>query len=393
MNASALDRVRVLADRELRARLAEKSFLVSMVVSLLAIVAFAVLPKLLAGSPSTWEIGAAGADAVTVARASAQHAPAEREATAVELDSEAAARRAVADGTVDVAVYPDGRLLADSELEDELETILRQAISADQLAARLTAAGVAPEEVAELAAPVPTELDLLDAPDEAHDRRLGFAAVGVTLLFTQLLGYCYWVASGVVEEKSSRVIEVLLAKVRPRELLAAKVAGIGALGLGQLIAFVVVGLVSFTLADRFPIPPGVWPLAGVVLLAFVAGYVLYASLFSIAGAMAARAEELQATSTPFSMLLSGSFFAAIATMSNPGGGAAQVLSMIPFSAPLLMPIRIADGSVQPWEVALSGLLVVATAIILVVVAERLYRGGVLRTERQTSFRELLRLAR
>lgn len=154
-----------------------------------------------------------------------------------------------------------------------------------------------------------------------------------------------------------------------------------------------VGLVSFTLADRFPIPPGVWPLAGVVLLAFVAGYVLYASLFSIAGAMAARAEELQATSTPFSMLLSGSFFAAIATMSNPGGGAAQVLSMIPFSAPLLMPSRIADGSVQPWEVALSGLLVVATAIILVVVAERLYRGGVLRTERQTSIRELLRLAR
>jgi len=384
--------ITLIARREVRTRVGEKSFRISMVVSLVAIVAIAVLPKVFAGEQSPWEVGAVGAGNQAVADVAVGAAPDDREATAVALSSDVDARRAVDDGNVDVAILADGTLLADSEVDAGLEELLRQAVTTERLVGELQARGVPESDIAELVASTPVVTELLDPPDPARDRRIGFAAVGVVLLFTQLLGYCYWVASGVVEEKSSRVIEVLLAKVRPRDLLVGKVAGIGGLGLVQLLAFVVVGLGAFTLADRFPIPSGVWSLVAVVLVAFVLGYLLFASLFSIAGAMAARAEDLQATSTPFSLLLTGSYVAAMIAIGNPGGGAAKVLSFVPFSAPLAMPLRIADGSAAAWEIALSAAIVIVAAYALVRVAERVYRGGVMRTERPASMRELLRAA-
>lgn len=391
--ARAKRAITLIIHRELRSRIAEKSFRISMVVSLIAIVALAVLPKVLGGSDSPWSIGAVGDDNRAVAEVAVGAAPADRDAESVELRSDADARRAVEDGDVDVAVLADGTLLAESELDAQLEELLYRAVTTDRLATELRDRGVPAADIAELIAPAAVETELLDPPDAAHDRRLGFAAVGVILLFTQLIGYCYWVATGVVEEKSSRVIEVLLAKVRPRDLLAGKVIGIGALGFGQLLTFVAVGLGAFALTDRFPIPTGVWPLVAVILVAFVLGYLLYASMFSIAGAMAARAEDLQATSTPFSLVLTGSYVAAIFAMQDPGGSAARFLSLVPLSSPLTMPLRIADGSAAVWEIAVAVMLVLVTAFGLVLVAERVNRGGVLRTDRSAGVRELLRTTR
>lgn len=385
-----MNAIKLIARREVRTRLAEKSFRISMIVSLLAIVAIAVLPKVFAGDGSPWQVGAVGADNGAVADVAVGAAPDDREATAVPLTSDSDARQAVQDGTVDVAILADGTLLAKSEIDAGLEELLRQAVTTERLVGELEARGVPDADIAELAGPVTVETELLDPPDPARDRRIGFATVGVVLLFTQLIGYCYWVAAGVVEEKSSRVIEVLLAKVRPRDLLIGKVAGIGGLGLAQLLVFVAVGLGAFSLADRFPIPAGVWPLVAVVIVGFVLGYLLFASLFSIAGAMAARSEDLQATSTPFTLLLTGCYVAAMITIAEPAGGAARALSLVPFSAPMAMPLRIADGSVAAWEIALSAVLVIAAAYALVLVAERVYRGGVMRTERPAGIRELLR---
>lgn len=243
-------------------------------------------------------------------------------------------------------------------------------------------------EVLDLLAP--SALELLDPPDVDRDRRVGFAGVGTILLFMQLIGFCYWVAAGVVEEKSSRIIEILLVKVRPRQLMAGKVLGIGLLGIGQLLCFLVAGLVAFTLADRFPVPSGVWPLAGVLLVAFGAGYLLYAALFTIAGALAARTDDLQATSMPFTLVITGAYLGAIATLTDPAGGLARVLSMVPFSAPLVMPVRIAHGSVAVWEVLGSLVLCVATAAGLIVVAERVFRGGIMRTQHRVRLHHLLR---
>ena len=257
----------------------------------------------------------------------------------------------------------------------------------------LEAQGVPPGVIDDLTSSSLGQLTLLDPPDEDRDRRLGFATVGVVLMFTQLIGYCYWVAMGVVEEKSSRVIEVVLSKVRPRDLLAGKVLGIGGLGLAQLVLFVAVGLGTFSLADRFPIPPGVWPVTAAIVVAFVLGYLLYASLFSIAGAMAARVEDLQTTSTPFSLLVTGNYLAAMARLGDPAGSLAYVLSFVPFSSPMVMPLRIAYGDAAVWEVALAAAALIAMAVVLIRIAERVYRGGVLRTQRATGFTELFHLAR
>lgn len=392
---TATDRPRhvvgLLVRREVRSRLIEKSFRISMVVSLLAIVAVAVLPKVFADDPTTWEIGAVGQDSASVAEVAASSADPGREASVVSLDSADDARRAVEDGHVDVAVLDDGTLLADSELDDELGELLAQSVRTDRLSAELRERGVPEADVTDLARPATVQTELLDPPDADRDRRTGFAAIGVILMFIQLIGYCVWVATGVVEEKSSRVVEVLLAKVRPRHLLAAKVIGIGAIGIAQLLVFVAVGLGAFALADRFPIPPGVWPLAIAELVAFAFGYLLYACLFSIAGSLAARSEDLQATSAPFSLLLTGAYVAGIFATQDPGGSAAKILSLVPFTSPLVMPLRIADGSAAIWEIVAAAAAIVVMAALLLLLAERVNRGGVLRTERSTKFREAFAL--
>jgi ABC-2 type transport system permease protein len=380
----------LIARREIRARVGDRMFRVSMVVSLLVIVGIAVVPKLLAGSPSAWEIGAVGDVNLDAARIAAAQAPDDRPPTVAAYPSDLAARAAVDDGAVDVAILADGSLLADESIPADLEAAVRQGQAQATLTSELEARGLPADEVLELLGPAPVEL--LDPPDEAHDRRVGFAAIGVILLFMQLIGFCVWVANGIVEEKASRIIEILLAKVRPRQLMAGKVAGIGVLGLTQLVAFLVVGLLAFTLADRFPIPSGVWPLVGVLAVAFAVGYLLYAGLFTIAGALAARSEDLQATSMPFTLVMTASYIGAMGALADPSGGLARALTLVPFSAPLVVPVRVAAGSIAAWEVAASIALCALATAALVLIAERVFRGGVMRTQK-VRLREALRATR
>jgi len=141
-------------------------------------------------------------------------------------------------------------------------------------------------------------------------------------------------------------VEVLLAAVRPVQLLAGKIIGIGLVGLLQL---------------------------------FILGYAFYSCLFAVAGAIVSRQEELQNTVTPLNLVLVASFFLAFSALQNPDGTLAQVASYLPPVAPLVMPPRVAGGTVPAWEVALSVLITLATIVALVPLAGRIYSGAVLRT--------------
>jgi ABC-2 type transport system permease protein len=218
------------------------------------------------------------------------------------------------------------------------------------------------------------------------------AFVGVLLLYGQLFGYGVAVASGVVEEKSSRVIELLLSAIRPRQLLTGKILGIGALGFLQLLGVGIVGIVTAKLSGGFTFPPGSAGIVVTVLAFFVLGFAFYSSLFAVAGSMVPRQEELQNSMTPLSLVIVISFFVSIAALNNPDSTSAVIASLLPPSAPLAMPIRVAQGAAPVWQIVASVLISIATTAALVPVAGRLYSAAILRTGGRVRIREAWRAA-
>ncbi|MFV0307513.1 MAG: ABC transporter permease [Desertimonas sp.] len=384
--------LRLLAGREISTRLRDRGFVLSTLFSVVVIVAIAVLPRVFGGGTESWEIGAVGASAEAAADRVATVAPPERHASVVVLADEGAARAAVASGDVDVVVLADGTLLGNERVNADLSSTLQQSWATQALADRLGDLGIEAGQVDELLSAPPSTVELLDPPDEERDRRVGFVGVGAILMFMQLIGYGVWVAMAIVEDKTSQVIEVLLAKVSPRCLLSGKVAGIGLLGVGQLVLMIAAGLGAFTLADRFPVPRGVWPMAVVLVVAFVLAFGLYASLFAISGAIAARVEDVQSASAPFTLIMTGAYVGAIAALQDPAGNLARWISWIPFSSPLVMPLRIADGSVAWWEVAGATIILLASILVCLAAADRAYRAGALRLRKSVSLRHAFRSA-
>jgi ABC-2 type transport system permease protein len=209
----------------------------------------------------------------------------------------------------------------------------------------------------------------------------------------QLFGFGYWVASGIVEEKSSRVVEILLAKAGPRPLLAGKVLGIGILGLAQLVLFVVVGLGLATALGSVDLPSGTGRTAVELVAWFLLGYAVYACLFAMGGAIASRAEELQNSTGPISLVAMGGFFAAVATSGDPEGLIARIATYVPVAAPMVLPIRSAAGALPLWEAALSVVLVLLSTVLMVRLTARIYAGGVLFTRGPLKMRDALARSR
>jgi len=235
--------------------------------------------------------------------------------------------------------------------------------------------------------PAPLRTATLDLPNQARDDRRGLVTFGVFFVFGQIFGYGFAVASSVVEEKSSRVVELLLAKIRPRELLTGKIVGVGVLGFAQLVLFFAVGLAAATLSGSIDMPPGLAGAAGLVLGWFLLGFALYSALFAMAGAVASRVEELQNTSSPITFMIMAGYIGTIAAVGDPGGGVARVTSFVPFWAPLVMPIRMAGGNVPVWEVVVITALVLVTIVVVVRLAARIYAGGALRTRGRIKLKE------
>jgi ABC-2 type transport system permease protein len=380
--------LRLVAGREARERLRSKALMASTVGSLVVLVAVIVIAGLAAGEDDTpeFDVGVVGARGAAVASTAADLAEGHAELDVTEVPSEARARRLVDDDDLD-AVVLDDRILVAEELDPQLAAILQAAHREVVLADVLTEAGATPEQQAAAAVdPLPT--DAVEAGDTTDDR-VGVATIGTLLLYGQLIGFGYWVAAGIVEEKSSRVVELLLAKARPRPLLAGKVLGIGVVGVGQLLLFLAVGVGTAALTDVAEVPPGTGGVAGALVGWFVAGYTLYACLFAMGGAIASRAEDLQGTTAPITVVVMVAFFGAVFTSGDPEGAVAVAASLFPLTAPLSMPIRMAAGAAGPAEVALAVALVLATIALVVQVAARAYAGGALATRGRLKLREAL----
>jgi ABC-2 type transport system permease protein len=188
------------------------------------------------------------------------------------------------------------------------------------------------------------------------------------------------VLTGVVEEKSSRVVEVLLARLPAKALLGGKVVGIGLLGFGQLAVTAVAALVASMAMSSVDLPAVTGGVLAWVLVWFVLGYALYAMIYGALGSLASRTEDAQAVAGPVGYVLVVGYWASfIAIGADPDGPWARGLSLFPATAPLAMPGRIALGAAAWWESPLAVLLTLAAIAGLISFAGRVYQNAVLRT--------------
>lgn len=382
----------LVAQREIVERLRQRSFLVSTGVTLVIVVVVGALPGLLGGDDAdTYDVGVAGAGSAEVARAAGALAPElDARVEVKRLADRAGAERAVRDEEVDAAVVGGGRLLVLEELPDSLEQALQEGARRARGARLLEQEGVSERQAERALGPPPLPVAVLDEDAGERDEREYIAFALTLLLYLQLLTYGFWVAIGVVEEKSSRVVEILLSAIRPRQLLAGKVLGIGLLGAAQLLLVVVAGLAAALLAGSLKLEGDVAGTIAIVLLFFPLGYSLYACMFASAGALVSRQEDIQSTTTPLSLAIIASYLVSFTALQDAGGTLAKVASLVPLSSPLVMPPRLALGEASALEVVASVAILLVTTVAVIAFGARVYERAVMRTGKPVGLREALR---
>ena len=234
----------------------------------------------------------------------------------------------------------------------------------------------------------------LQAPDPDRDISFLFANVGVILLFISIFTFGTWVLTGVVEEKQSRVVEVVLATIEPRDLLIGKVLGIGVLGLVQLVVMVAVGLTAGVAAGRFALPPTTGSAVAMVFVWFVLGYAFYSTALGVLGALASRMEEASNASSPVSFIaMAGYFFSLLVALNDPAGTAARIATFIPPVSPMVVPLRAALDAIPAWQIGLAVIVNVVAIALLLEFGGRVYSGAVLQTAGRMKLRDAWRASR
>ena len=324
----------------------------------------------------------------------------------------ASARQQVTDGTLDGSLTIDrnasGELtfnyFADAFSTNRSVLAIQSAVSSLAVSDRLAARGVT--DLPQVFAPATFALEPLhpDRQDRSpEDLGSGYllGVVLVVVIFMAIIMYGNWVAVGVAEEKSSRVMELLITAATPRQLLFGKVLGNGAAGLTQYLSIVVAAIVGFlaqgplseALLHEPPGSSGFTGLTAPVLITFglffVTGFILYCTLYAGLGAMVSRQEDVQQIVMPMTVVGMIGYFSAFAAAASPDAVWVKVLSLIPFFSPYLMPLRAVNGNVTLPELALALALMLVFIWLAIVVAARIYAAGVLLYGQRPGFRKVL----
>ncbi|HEU4642200.1 MAG TPA: ABC transporter permease [Gemmatimonadaceae bacterium] len=338
--------------------------------------------------------------AVAPARLPAAESTATREAVAnrtrgyLVLDSATLAGRTVRYVGANATSSPD---------MDRLQRIVRDAV----VALRLERAGLNSLESNAIAT-MRLRLD----PERITERGQGgsarvsiyFAFTVALLLYVSILLYGQSVLRGVIEEKQTRVAEVVVASVSPDILLAGKVLGIGAVGLTQMAIWtatsVALAKVRTPILARFGLPamPGSFPdislgMGALVLVFFGLGYLFYAALFAAVGATVSNEHDAQQAQMPITLLLVGTVIFLAPILAAPESTLAYVLAWLPFSAPIVVPLRMSVINLPPLDIAVSIVMLASACYLALWFAARVYRVGLLMYGKRVTVREMLHWVR
>ncbi len=364
----------LVGKRELIERGRSRGFVFGLALSVAIIVAGVILPSLI-GDKSTQHLGIVGSPPAGLTDTLQQTAGVVSLDVRIEpVPDVAVGEGKLRDGSLDaVLVIPPDGSTPSYVVKTRGDPLLQQVVAA---------AFTTPPQVA---------FRELEPSDPNHDTSFVFANIGVILLFISIFTFGTWVLTGVVEEKQSRVVEVVLSTVPPRDLLIGKVGGIGLLGILQLIVMVGVGVGVGVALHRFTLPTTTPSAIAMLLLWFVLGYAFYATALAVLGALASRMEEASNASSPVSFLAVAAYlFALFVALNNPSGAAATIATFLPPVAPMVVPLRAALGAIEPWEVVLSVIIMLIAIWALFVAGGRIYSGAVLQTGARMRLRDAWR---
>ncbi|MEN0101575.1 MAG: ABC transporter permease [Curtobacterium sp.] len=348
--------VRLVSIREIQARLRSKAFVISALILLLMVVASIVVGGIVGKSSGDSTTPVAVVDGVSL--------PSTGGLDVTRVDDRAAAERLVRSGDVDAAIVPESGPIGFGVVGlDSAPTDVVQALS------------------------VSPKVELLD-PDAMAPGLISLVGIAFGIVFfAAAVTFGQSIAQSVVEEKATRVVEILMAAIPARALLAGKVIGNSVMALGQIVAIAIAAAVTLAVTGQ----DNLFTLLGPSMLWFVVffafGFVLIAALFAASAALVSRQEDVGSVTTPVMMLVMIPYFLIIFAADNPT--VLGIMSYVPFSAPIGMPMRIFLGTAEWWEPIVSLLVVIASAALVVVIGARVYENALLRTGGRVKLTEAL----
>jgi ABC-2 type transport system permease protein len=349
----------LVAEREIASKLRSKAFLISTAILFVLALAGLVFGGLAAQNQA--------GTAVAVTADAASLVPANDTLEITEVADRAAAEKLVADGAVEAAIVGDP--------------------SATPFGFTIVADSSAPTTLLLQFAQVP-QVELLN-PAQTDEALRFLVAIGFGIVFlTAASLFGSTIAQSVVEEKQTRVVEILISAIPVRALLAGKVLGNTILAMAQIVLLAAVAVVGLAVTGQAGVLDALGAPIAWFAIFFLFGFVLLASLFAAAAAMVSRQEDIGATTTPITMLIMAPYFLVIFFNDNPV--VLTIMSYVPFSAPVGMPMRLYLGDAQWWEPVLSLLVLMAACVLAIGLAARIYRNSLLRMGARVKLAEALK---
>lgn len=385
---------REIARREIAARGRTRAYRIGTVVVLLLAVAAVVIAAVVRGGdddgPRRVTVGVVGLDEVVRELLAASPV---FDVSLLDLDG-SEVEGAVAEGDVDVAVVGSGaagyEVVWGEDVDALLDSVIRSALAESEIRRRAADLGLSDADLGGLLAPLDAEERVLDESDsEADGARAVVGLVGSFLTFLAVQLYGQQLMMGVIEEKGSRIVEVLLSHVTARQLLTGKLLGIGLLALIQVV-IVLSGLLGALLATDFvELPASAIGAIPLTLVTFVLGFAVYAAFLGALGSLVSRQEDAQSVILPALVPMMLGYFIGVSAVGGGGGVVADVAAIFPLTSPLVLPAVVAAGEAPPWLVATSLVLLAATTWLFLIVAGRVYEGTLLRTGSRVPWRDAI----
>jgi ABC-2 type transport system permease protein len=393
-----------VAAREIQQMGRSKAFIITSVLVLLGVLALIVLPEAFGGGTDQRTVGVVGEGNVEIAAAAEQLANAgdepdqepSLEIDVVEFPGRDQALTALQAGEIDAILMSATELVVETTRGfggNELHELLQRGAGAIELERLLEEEGETAAEVIEVMTSDILTTTTPDGTDAPPDDAAGLIAfIGLMLLYIAILLYGSWILNAVTEEKSNRVVEVLLSALKPWQLLAGKVLGVGGLGLAQFVTTVVVALIAVRITGVLELPQlGLATIAHLVLW-FVLGFIIFAVIFGAAGSLVSRPEDAQTVAFPLSMIAVVGFFLSQSALSDPEGTSALIGTFIPLTAPFVVPVRAALDGIPMWQYLIAVAITCLAIAGMVSIGGRIYAGGILRFGTRVKWREAWRAA-
>ncbi|GAB3127057.1 ABC transporter permease [Glaciibacter psychrotolerans] len=352
--------VSLVAGREILARVRSKAFLISTGILLLLSVGSVVVGGIVGANPTLPKVAVVGTAAEVVAGSPTLEA--------VAVDSVDAAKKLVRDGTVSAAVVPS----TDTASALDVSVIALDSPPGDVL----QALSVTPE------------VELLQPADQ-NGFLVYLVAIGFGLIFfVSAMTFGSIIAQSVVEEKQTRVVEILMSTIPVRALLAGKILGNSIMAFGQIVVIGVLVSIGMIVTGQRVLLADVGPSIAWFAVFFAFGFVLLAALYAATASLVSRQEDVGSVTSPVMMLVMLPYILVILFNDNPL--VLGIMSYVPFSAPVGMPLRLFTGSAEWWEPLLSLAILITTTAIVIVIGSRIYSNSLLRMGARVSLREALR---